>query len=205
VFCERDPKVPSRLLCQVCISGYYFRSQYAYWGCQVRVCILRLGSDPNMHIGIRVCVLEPGSPNTHIRMRVRILGHFSYWYRHIGSLSPWAVRLRVPWKASSPVNPATTNHQDDVLALQACIPTTWRARNGRKDWWVAHNIADKPIHVMGCNKEARTVKHTTETSTNNCYFNWKRLAFTPAAAKFSNKRHDNSRLRANYTASYIQK
>ena len=83
MFCERDPKVPSRLLCQVCISGYYFRSQYAYWGCQVRVCILRLGSDPNMHIGIRVCVLEPGSPNTHIRMRVRILGHFAYWYRHI--------------------------------------------------------------------------------------------------------------------------
>jgi hypothetical protein len=83
VFCERDPKVPSRLLCQVCISGYYFRSQYVYWGCQVRVCILRLGSDPNMHIGIRVCVLEPGSPNTHIRMRVGILGHFAYWYRHI--------------------------------------------------------------------------------------------------------------------------
>jgi hypothetical protein len=36
-----------------------------------------------MHIGIRVCVLEPGSPNTHIRMRVRILGHFAYRYRHI--------------------------------------------------------------------------------------------------------------------------
>jgi hypothetical protein len=65
--------VPSRLLCQVCISGYYFRSQYAYWGCQVRVCILRLGSDPNMRTSILICVLEP----------VRILGHFAYWYRHI--------------------------------------------------------------------------------------------------------------------------